>query len=106
MSALYNRVYDEADAMVRNMLRDDDPVRRLSNIHRLTSDMRRILMDARDEAAYELRSQYASLDAEALVGVSARYIDYWANRWQRRRDLPRLKRRRRIDLSAALDLRP
>lgn len=101
----YARHYDELQALLTAVIRDDDPVRRLSNIQRLTVDARTMLRDARDEAAYDLRSQYASLDAETLVGVSARYIDYWATRWMRRRDLPRLKKRKRVDLTAAMDLR-
>ena len=105
MTVQYTRVYSEAQAMIDSVMHDSDPAQRLSNIYRLTTDLRRLLIDARDEAAYDLRVVYASEDSEKITGVSRRYIDYWAKRWRTKRDLPRLKNKRRVDLSEALDLR-
>lgn len=101
----YHRYHDMLQALIDSITADPDSHARLGYIQRLNTEARRMLLDARDEAAYDLRRQYAGEDAQALSGVSRRYIDYWAKRWQRQRGLPPLKAKRRaIDLSHAIDL--
>lgn len=104
MSARYTHFHGQMVSVIDSINHDADPSTRLSHLQRLSADLRRVLLDSRDEAAYELRTRYSSEDAEAIAGVSRRYIDYWAKRWQRKNGLPRLKQMRRQDLSGAMNL--
>jgi hypothetical protein len=104
MATDYNYFYTQFQAIVDSINHDSDLHQRLSNLQRLNVDMRRVIIDSRDDAAYELRSRYSSQDAEAISKISRKYIDYWAKRWMRKNYLPPLKQRKRIDLSNVLDL--
>lgn len=102
--ATYNQFFDQMQSLIDTINHDSDPAARLGNLQRIYKDSLTIMLRARDEAAYDLRSRYSSLDAEQLSGVSAKYIDYWARRHRVRHQLPALKQRRRVDLSNVLDL--
>jgi len=104
MSIRYTHFYDEFQALLDSMYHDSDQSQRLNNLQQLYKDGVTLLIRARDEAAYELRTRYSSEDSEMLAGVSRRYIDYWANRHRKRNALPPLKKKRRVDLSDAIDL--
>jgi len=104
MTYRYTRAYDQAQALIDTINHDSDPHERLSNLQRLTNDLRRMLVAARDEAAYDLRSRYSSEDAEQIAGISRRFIDYWARRWRVKHDLPGLMRKRQPDLAQVIDL--
>lgn len=104
MGTPYHQFHDQMQALIDSVNHDADPLSRLANLQRLTTDSRRALIAARDEAAYDLRTRYSSEDAEILAGVARRYIDYWARRWMKRNALPPLKARRRVDLSQVIDL--
>lgn len=104
MAVRYTQFYDQMQSLIDSINHDSDPAARLGNIQRLTSDSRRMMLDSRDAAAYELRTKYSSQDAEQMSGVSRRYIDYWAKRWMKKNDLPRLRQQKRRDLSNVVDL--
>lgn len=104
MGTPYHRYHDQMQAVIDSIAHDSDPTSALSNFQRLSTDFRRAIIAARDEAAYDLRTRHSSEDAEILAGVSRRYIDYWAHRWQRKNGLPRLKQKKRTDLSDVVDL--
>lgn len=104
MAVPYNRFYDEMQSIIDSINHDSDPAAKLANLQRLQKDFRKVLLDARDAAAYELRSNYSSEDSERLAGVSRQHIDYWARRWMDRTGSPSLRRKRRVDLSNVLDL--
>lgn len=105
MSSNYHRYHDMLQALIDSIAADPDPHARLGYIQRLNTDARRMLLDARNEAAYDLRSRYSGKDAQQIAGVTERLINYWAKRWQKQRGLPPLKAKRRsIDLSNAIDL--
>lgn len=104
MATPYHQFHDQMQAIIDSISHDSDNAARLNNLQRLSTDFRRAIIAARDEAAYDLRTHYSSEDAEILAGVARRYIDYWARRWQQKNMLPKLKARRRIDLSDAVDL--
>lgn len=104
MASNYNYFYTQFQSIVDSINHDSDPHQRLSNLQRLSIDMRRLIIDSRDDAAYELRSRYNSEDAEVISNISRRHIDYWAKRWMRKNHLPPLKPRGRIDLSDVIDL--
>jgi len=104
MTIRYTHFYDEFQGLLDSMYHDSDQSQRLNNLQRLYKDGVTLLIRARDEAAYELRTRYSSEDAERLSNVSRKYIDYWANRHRKRNALPPLKRKRSIDLSNVIDL--
>lgn len=104
MSIRYTHFYDEFQALIDSLVQDSDESQRLANLQRLYKEGLTLMLRARDEAAYDLRTRYSSEDAEALAGISRRYIDYWATRYRRRNALPTLKRKKRVDLSNVLDL--
>lgn len=104
MGTPYHAFHDQMQSVIDSIAHDSDTQSRLNNLHRLSTDFHRAILAARDEAAYDLRSKYSSEDAEIMAGVSRRYIDYWARRWQKRHALPPLKQRKRIDLSGVIDL--
>lgn len=104
MSIRYTHFYDEFQALLDSMYHDSDQSQRLANLQQLYKDGVTLLRRARDEAAYDLRTRYSSEDAEVLSGVSRRYIDYWATRYQRANAAPPLKKKRRVDLTNVMDL--
>lgn len=104
MAITYSRFHDELRRLIDSVSHDPDPATRLSNIQQLYKDSLTMLLDARNEAAYELRSRYNSADASTLVGVERKYIDYWAKTWRIKKMLPHLKQKARQDLSHAVDL--
>lgn len=104
MAVRYTQFFDQMQSLIDSINHDSDPAERLANLQRIYKEGLTLMLRSRDEAAYELRSRYSSLDAEALAGVSARYIDYWAKRHRDRHNLPPLKQKRRVDLSNAKDL--
>lgn len=104
MSVRYTQFYDEFQNLLDTINHDSDHSQRLSNLQQLYKDGTKTMLRARDEAAYDLRTRYSSQDAEALAGISSKYINYWANRYRIRYGLAPLKRRNRIDLSNVIDL--
>ena len=104
MAVNYNKFYDQMQSLVDSINHDSDPAERLSNLQRLYKDGLTMLLRSRDQAAYDLRTRYSSEDAEVVSRISRKYIDYWARRWMRRNALPGLKKKRRVDLSNAIDL--
>lgn len=104
MATDYNYFYTQIQSTVDSINHESDPMQRLSNLQRLNIEIRRVIIDSRDDAAYQLRSTYSSEDAEVISGISRRHIDYWAKRWMRKNALPPLKPRKRVDLSNVLDL--
>lgn len=100
----YHRHHDMLQAIIDSISTDPNTHKRLADIQQLYKDANRMFLQARDEAAYDIRTQFASEDAEYLAGVSRRHIDYWARRWQRRHGLPPLRQKKRIDLSTVTDL--
>ena len=95
----YPRYYDMLQALIDSITQDPDQHTRLANLQQLYKDSNRMLLQARDQAAYDLRSRYSSEDAEILARTPRKYIDYWAKRWQKRNGLPRLRNKRRTDLT-------
>lgn len=104
MASDYNYFYTQIQSIIDSINHESDLTQRLSNLQRLNVEMRRVIIDSRDDAAYELRSAYSSQDAEAISKISRKYIDYWAKRWMRKNYLAPLKQRKRVDLSNVLDL--
>ena len=104
MTVRYTHFYDEFQGLVDSLTHDSDESQRLANLQQLYKDGLTLMIRARDEAAYDLRSRYSSKDAQALSGINRKYIDYWANRYRLRNALPPLKRIKRVDLSNAIDL--
>ena len=104
MGIRYTHFYDEFQGLIDSLVHDADESQRLANLQRLYKDGLTLLTRSRDEAAYELRTRYASEDAEALAGISRKYINHWANRHRERNGLPPLKQKRRVDLANVMDL--
>lgn len=104
MAVQYTQFYDQFVALVDSISHEPDERQRLRNLYALQRDAERVLMLARDEAAYALRCRYSSKDAEALAGIDHKRVDYWAYRHRDRAGLPGLKRMQRVDLSSFMDL--
>lgn len=104
MAVQYTQFFDQMQSLIDSINHDSDPAQRLANLQRIYKDGLTVMLRARDEAAYDLRTRYSSEDAATLTGVNAKYINYWADRWRKRNMLPPLKRKRSIDLSGAMDL--
>ena len=104
MATQYTRFFDQFQQLIDSVAHDSDPESRLANLQRLYRDGLTIMLNARDEAAYDLRTKYSSQDAAVLTGVDRKFIDYWANRWRVRKMLPPLRKMKRVDLSKAVDL--
>lgn len=104
MGVRYTHFYDEFCGLLDSMNHESDETQRLANIQTLYKDIVPMLLRLRDEAAYDLRTRYSSVDASTLSGVSRRHLDYWASRHQQRNFLPPLKRKSRVDLSNVGDL--
>lgn len=104
MGIKYTQFYDQFQTLLDTINHDSDHSQRLSNLQQLYKDGTTAMLRARDEAAYDLRSKYSSEDSEQLSGISRRHIDYWATRYRLRNGLPSLKRKKRVDLSNAIDL--
>ena len=104
MSIKYTHFYDELQGLIDSLMHDSDESQRLANLQKLYKDGMTLMIRARDEAAYDLRTTYSSEDASILSGVNRRDVDYWARRYMKRNKLPTLKKRKRVDLSNAIDL--
>jgi hypothetical protein len=104
MGIKYTHFYDELQGLLDSLMHDSDQSQRLFNLQQLYKDGTTLMIRARDEAAYDLRVNYSSEDAEMLSGISRKYIDYWARRYMKRNSLPALKKKKRVDLSNAIDL--
>ena len=104
MTIGYTYFYDELQGLVDSLMHDSDESQRLANLQKLYKDGMSLMIRARDEAAYDLRTTYSSEDAAILSGVNRRDVDYWANRYRNRNVLPTLKKKKRVDLSNAIDL--
>lgn len=104
MATPYHKFYEQMQHLVDSINHDSDSSQRLANLQQLYKDSLTLLLRSRDEAAYELRSKVSSENAEQLSGISRKYVDYWARRWMKKNRLPRLKQRRTVDLSNAIDL--
>jgi len=100
----YNDFYKDFQSLMDNINHDSDIVNKLKTITHLYKESQRLLIAARDEAAYEIRQKYCASDAAVITGYDRKYIDYWAKRWMVLKDLPKLKRIKRQDLSNAIDL--
>jgi hypothetical protein len=104
MSIRYTHFYDEFQGLMDSIAHEPDQSKRLSNLQQLYKDGTTLMLRSRDSAAYDLRTRYSSEDSEALTGINRKYIDYWATRHRNRNGLPPLKRKKRVDLSNAIDL--
>lgn len=104
MAVQYTKFYDQLQALVDSINHDSDPTARLRNLQQLHKDANSLILRARNESAYDLRTKFSSQDAEALSGINRKHIDYWARKWAINKMLPPLKRHRRVDLSSFLDL--
>lgn len=87
-----------------NLAMEADSVKRLKALVTLDHDWRRLMVAARDEAAYEARQKWTREDIGQMTGYSPQQIAYWANRHRQRTGAPPLKPRIGIDLSSAIDL--
>ena len=79
MGIRYTHFYDEFRGLLDSLMHDSDETQRLSNINQLNKDATSLILKARDEAAYELRTRFAGADAEAISGVARPTLDYWAS---------------------------
>lgn len=104
MTIRYTHFYDELQGLIDSLMHDSDESQRLANLQKLYKDGMSLMIRARDEAAYDLRTTYSSEDAAILSGVNRRDVDYWATRYRNRNGLPTLKKKKRVDLSNAIDL--
>lgn len=101
------------DASVRDATRllldliasEPDPAVRLTLITRTLRDIRKDLTTARNEAAWEARQDYSTLDLERVTGVNHGAIHEWVKAHQRATGAPTPVSRRRRELSQAHDLR-
>ena len=100
----HTQYWDQFQALIDTINHDTPPEQRLAIIQQLYKNGLTLILQARDEAAYDLRCRYSSEDAAILAGTERKYIDYWANRWRKRRMLPQLKQKKRMDLSNVIDL--
>jgi len=104
MGLKYSDVYAEMQGLIDFINKDPDLAARLVNMNNLRADFATLLFRGRDEAAYELRSNYPKDEAERLTGIPHRTIDKWAYKWRYRHDLPPMMRMKRADLTQAIDL--
>jgi len=104
MGIRYTHFYDGFRDLLDSLMHESDETQRLSNINQLNKDATSLILKARDEAAYELRTRFAGADAEAISGVARPTLDYWASRHKDRLGLPPLKRIERVDLTNVIDL--
>lgn len=104
MAVQYSQFYDQFVALVDSISHESDERQRVRNLYALQRDAHRILVLARDEAAYAMRCRYSSEDAAALSGIDRKRLDYWAYRHRDRAGLPGLKRQQRVDISEFIDL--
>lgn len=101
----YDVFYRQLEGLVDSINHESDPAERLLNLQQLSKDARRMLLNYRDRAAYDLRVKYSSEDAESITGIERHHIEYWAKRWRTRNGMPPIKRKKRhADLSSALVL--
>jgi hypothetical protein len=103
MSANNSRFYDDLRSMLDGMAHDIAPPERLPALQKIVHQASKMIIAARNEAAYELRSKHSSLKAEALTGIEYRTINVWAEKHRSDRGLPKLKTRR-SELDGAIDL--
>lgn len=104
MALRYTDFYDQFQQLLDAINQDPDESQRLANLQKLYKDGTTLMLRSRDDAAYDLRTRYSSMDSETLSGINRKYVDYWANRHRVRNGLPPLKRIKRVDLSNAIDL--
>ena len=103
MSMNNGRFYDELRSMLDGMVHDIPAPARLPALQQIVREASKMIIAARNETAYELRSNHSSLKAEALTGIEYRTINVWAEKHRSGKDLPRLKSRR-SELDGAMDL--
>ena len=104
MSVNYRLTRDLIQNLMDNVSMTPDIADRLVMTQELDANWRRLIVPARDAAAYEARQRYASADLAALTGYSDWQLAYWTNRHRARTGAPALGRRDRVDLSRAIDL--
>ena len=105
MTVNYRFVHEAVQSLLDNVAREADSLTRLQTIQELNAEWRRLMIPARDEAAYDARGQYAREDLQVLTGYDNSQIAYWAKRHRARSGAPALRRIDRVDLSGAVDLR-
>jgi TorA maturation chaperone TorD len=104
MSVNHTFVRDTIQRLADTVAGEADSATRLQTILALDREWRALMIAARDEAAYEMRSVYADADVRRLTGLSSNQIAYWVARHRHRTGAPALGRRTRIDLSRAVDM--
>ena len=104
MAVPYSKFFSQFQAIVDSVNHDSDPVMRLSNLARLTSEVQTLLVRARNEAAYDMRCKFATKDVAEISGVDAKTLDYWVRRHRDRTGAPAVGRHQRINLGKFIDL--
>lgn len=99
-----NRAFDALIDLADNVNRTPDIAARLSTLVRINEEWKRVIIPARDKAAYEARQKYALEDLVTLTGHSQTAITYWMMQHRHRTGAPKIGRHQRIDLSGAIDL--
>lgn len=103
MSINNSRFYDGLRSMLDGMAHDIPAPDRLPALQKIVHEASKMIIAARNETAYELRSNHSSLKAEVLTGIEYRTINAWAEKHRASRDLPKVKTRR-SELDGAIDL--
>lgn len=104
MATNYLTFYAQFQSLIDSINHDSDAKQKLSNLQNLHKDAIKLLIRSRDEAAYDLRSNYVGEECERITGISRKSIDYWARRWMKQNSLPRLKGMQNIDFAKVINL--
>ena len=97
-SAVYDALIQTFDVIEL----EPDAAKRLALLLQLKNEFTSRVLESRNKAAYEARQTYSIRDVAVIADCDTTEVYYWSDRWRKERDLPRLKRRERVDVSTAL----
>lgn len=101
----YTDFYNQFQVLIDNVAHDPDTPTRVTNLARLQADVAKAFIAARDEATYDMRTEFSMRESERLTGLSENKIGYWTKRHMKKHNLRGgLKRVKVVDLSGAVDI--
>lgn len=104
MRVKYSQIHDMLVSTVDLATADTDSLNRLTNLVQLEREVRTLVKQARNKAAYDAKKDYAVHVIKQLTGLSTHTIDYWMRAHRYKTGAPALYGRPKKPLEPALDL--
>lgn len=105
MSINYTLIEDQLLMLIESAASDSDLIIRLQHLHRLRKQASKHLRHAERKAAYNARMVYSGADLAEAINMDRKELEYLVKKYlEINPELPRPKRRIRLDISNYIDL--